>query len=82
VLPNPAPNDVVTAEVTCPNGSVLLGGGGDILDSGQEGTMAAIVATRPTETRGWLVEARVLAVEGDPAPVRVRAYALCAAAPA
>jgi hypothetical protein len=83
VLTDPARNDVVTAEVSCPNGAVLLGGGGEILDTGQEeGTTVAIEATRPTQTAGWVVVARVLGAEDDATPVRVRAYALCTAAPA
>jgi hypothetical protein len=73
---NPALNTSATATVSCPAGTVLLGGGFTL--SGSLSQLTAVVTeSRPADTTTWTATARNYAI--GIGSFGIQAYAVCSA---
>jgi hypothetical protein len=71
-------NTVVTAAVTCPAGTVLLGGGGLVTTTATQKERAHLSASYPTSTTTWSAVGVVgIGALGAGQTMTVTAYAVC-----
>ena len=68
----------VASTATCPNGRILLGGGGDIITTDNKKARAVLVSSRPVSTTVWAAVGMVADSKlGTQETISVTAYALC-----